>query len=297
MEFELTEREKLARSRVCLALDVPNTEGARAYARDLNELVGMYKIGKEVFTAEGPTVVKAIQEEGGDVFLDLKYHDIPNTVRGASREATKLGVHTFNVHATGGLKMMEAAIKGVEDGMERYNIERRPKVIGVTVLTSLDEASYLETFKPLLTPELRKVDFRKYSDIDKSEEDLMKEFEEIKEKFGLQNIIGKQVLHLAQMCNEAGLDGIVCSAADLYAVKDRLPPDFMYYTPGVKGEKTKAGLDQKRVFTASRAIQDGSTVLVIGRAITDPERTGKATPEEQKKSAYGILQGMAPHIK
>jgi len=205
---------------------------------ELSPVVGLFKIGKETFTRFGPEIVKIVQGYGADVFLDLKYHDIPNTVKGAAEAATKLGVYVFNVHASGGLEMMKAVMEGVKSGVEKYGV-KAPKVIGVTVLTSIDEET--------LNNELR-----------------------------IPGKVEEQVLYLAQLAQKAGLDGIVCSAADLHAVKDKLPPDFMYVTPGIKGPNTAAGADQKRVFTPGNAVKDGSTILVIGRAITQAENRVQA---------------------
>jgi orotidine-5'-phosphate decarboxylase len=288
----LTSQEALARKKVCLALDVPSLEDARELVRVLHPYVGMYKVGLELFTAEGPDVVRTIQDEGGDVFLDLKFHDIPNTVKGAARSATKLGVYMFNVHASGGVPMMRAAVQGVEEGLSKYDV-RKPKVIGVTVLTSLDEARYLQTFQPM-NPSLEGIDFRKYVGAKKDDELLQDEFRALLKRHHLTDIIQRQVFHLADLSYGSGFDGIVCSAADLYAVKKLLPMEFTYTTPGVKGPKSMAGADQARVFTPGNAIQDGSDFLVIGR---DPYRTGNATPEEMQKSAYEILQDMAPHME
>ncbi len=257
-EYSLNASEQRARDRVVLALDVPSAEEARSHVRDLHDLVGKYKIGKELFTSEGPEVVRTVQREGGSVFLDLKYHDIPNTVKGAAKAATKLGVGMFNVHASGGSEMMKAAVRGAEEAVSDYHVEK-PKIVGVTVLTSIDDR--------IMNEELR-----------------------------VNGIVSDHVLHLAGLAEKSGLDGIVCSAADLYAVKDSLRKDFIYVTPGVQGVTAKAGADQKRVFSPGNAIEDGSSFLVIGRAITDPFRTGKATPEEKRKSAYEILQDMAPHM-
>lgn len=259
MGYTLTPQEQLARERVCLALDVPSLGDVEALVRSLHDLVGFYKIGKELFTAVGPDAVSAVLGNGGDVFLDLKYHDIPHTVRGAAREATGLGVSMFNVHASGGSAMMRAALQGVEDGLEKYDV-KRPKVLGVTVLTSINQG--------VMNSELR-----------------------------IPGTVPEQVLHLARLAQNSGLDGIVCSAADLYAVKGSLPPEFMYVTPGVKGPRTKAGADQKRVFTPGNAIQGGSSILVIGRAITDPQGTGIASYDEMGQSAYEILQDMAPYMQ
>lgn len=230
----LTEKEKQARKKVCLPLDNLNTLGEiKALVEELSPVVGLFKIGKETFTRFGSEAVKLVQSYGSEVFLDLKYHDIPNTVKGAAKAAAELNVAMLNIHCSGGLEMMKAAIEGVKE------TKNKPKIIGVTVLTSLD--------KEIMNKEL--------------------------------NIPGKvedEVLHLARLANKAGLDGIVCSAVDLKAIKNKLPKDFMYVTPGIKGPHTKAGSDQKRVNTPGNAIKDGSTILVIGRAITAAKDRVKA---------------------
>ena len=162
----------------------------------------MFKIGKELFTRFGPEVVKLVHEYGCEVFLDLKYHDIPNTVKGAANAATQLGVYMFNVHVSGGTAMMKAAVAGATEARKTYNI-RMPKIIGVTVLTSIDQRT--------LNTDLR-----------------------------ISGNLEEQVLHLAKLAQQAGLDGIVCSAADLQTIKDKLPPNFLYVTPGIKGPNTAA---------------------------------------------------------
>lgn len=230
---ELTEKEKIARSMVCLPLDGLDTlQEVEAMVEELSPVVGLFKIGKETYTRFGPEAVKLVQKHGSDIFLDLKYHDIPNTVKGAAKAAAELGVYMFNVHASGGLEMMKAALLGVEES----GAKKKPLVIAVTVLTSID--------KSIMNDEI--------------------------------NISGEvedQVLRLAKLTEKAGLDGVVCSAADLYAIKDKLPEKFMFVTPGIKGTNTPAGSDQKRVFTPGNAVKDGSTILVIGRAITGaPDR-------------------------
>ena len=159
----------------------------------------------------------------------------------------------FNIHASGGLEMMKAALEGATEACAKGAL-RMPKILAVTVLTSID--------KDIMNKEL--------------------------------NVSGKveeQVLGLAKLTNDAGLDGVVCSAADLYAIKDKLPSDFMFVTPGIKGPKTGGGADQKRVFTPGNAIQDGSSILVVGRAITGP-----ATPEERVKAGLEVLQDMAKNL-
>ncbi len=254
MEINLTEKESLARSKVCLPLDGLNTlDELKARVEELSPVVGLFKIGKESFTRFGPDAVKAVKEKGGEVFLDLKYHDIPNTVKGAASAATEIGVYMFNVHASGGSAMMKAALDGANETATKLGI-KRPKIIAVTILTSIDQK--------ILNEELK-----------------------------VNGSVEEQVLNLAQLTQKTGLDGIVCSAADLYAIKDKLPNDFMFVTPGIAGVNTPAGTDQKRVFTPANAILDGSSILVVGRAITAPK-----TKEERLQAGYEILQDMAKNL-
>ncbi len=239
---------------VCLSLDgLVTMDDVMARVEELSPVVGLFKIGKEAYTRFGPEIVKTVQDYGANVFLDLKYHDIPNTVKGAADAASQLGVYMFNVHASGGLEMMQAAAEGARNGVEKYGTEI-PKIIAVTILTSIDE--------DILNNQLRV-------------------FEKVEE----------QVLHYAQLTNQAGLDGIICSAADIYALRDKLPNNFMYVTPGIKGFKAPAGADQKRVFTPGNAVQDGSSILVIGRAIT-----GLKTSEERVQAGYEVLKDMAKYL-
>jgi len=248
---ELSEKEQEARKKVCLPLDGLNTiEEVKARVEELSPVVGMFKIGKESFTRFGPEVVKLVHDNGSEIFLDLKYHDIPNTVKGAAKAATELGVYVFNVHASGGKEMMKAAVEGVEEAAKEGNL-RKPKIIGVTVLTSIDK-------------------------------------EIMNNDINIQGEVEDQVLRLAKLANESGLNGVVCSAADLHAIKDKLPEDFMYVTPGIKGPNTDAGADQKRVFTPGNAVEDGSTILVIGRAIT--------AAEDRVQAAKEVLQDIALKI-
>lgn len=240
---KLTKKEEKARKKVCLPLDgLRSLNEVKKLVKELSPVVGLFKIGKETFTRFGPQAVKLVQSYGANVFLDLKYHDIPNTVKGAAKAAADLNVYMFNVHATGGLEMMKAAKAGVKES------KNKPKVIAVTVLTSLDKKN--------MNKELR-----------------------------VKGRVEDQVLHLAKLTKKAGLDGIVCSAADLKAVKKKLPKNFMFVTPGIKGPKTEAGTDQKRVFTPSNAIKDGSTILVIGRTITGAK--------DKVKAGLEVLEDMA----
>ena len=240
--IQLTEQEQLARKRVCLPLDGLQTlEEVKQRVEELAPVVGLFKVGKESYTRFGQEVIKLVQSYGANIFLDLKYHDIPNTVKGAAKAAAELGVYMFNVHASGGLEMMKAALEGAKEGALNSG-NSMPKVIGVTVLTSIDQE--------ILNRDLR-----------------------------VPGEMSNQILHLAKLTQQAGLDGVVCSAADLAAIKNELPENFMFVTPGIKGPNTPAGYDQKRVFTPGNAIEDGSTILVIGRAITNAEDRVKAGKE------------------
>ncbi len=252
--MKLTDKEQKAREMVCLPLDgIYSLKDLDSRVKELSPVVGLFKIGKESYTRFGPDAVKAVQNYGSNVFLDLKYHDIPNTVKGAADAATQLGVYMFNVHASGGWEMMRAAHDGARIASEKYGT-KIPKITAVTVLTSLDNE--------ILNNELK-----------------------------VPGRVEDQVLNFAKLSYNAGLDGIVCSAADLHYVKDKLPENFMYVTPGIKGVNTPAGMDQKRVFTPGNAVEDGSSILVVGRAITGPK-----TPEERVQAGYEILQDMAKHL-
>ena len=254
IKVELTEKEQLAREKVCLPLDGLDTiEEVKSRVEELSQVVGLFKIGKETFTRFGPEVIELVHKHGANVFLDLKYHDIPNTVKGAAEAASKLGVYMFNVHASGGLEMMQAAVKGAREGALKYGT-KVPKIIGVTILTSIDE-------------------------------------EILNSQLNVPGLLSNQVLRLAELSEQAGLDGIVCSAVDLYAIKNNLPEDFLFVTPGIKGPNTPAGDDQKRVFTPGNAVQDGSNILVIGRAIT-----GHKTSEERIKAAHEVLHDIVESV-
>jgi orotidine-5'-phosphate decarboxylase len=238
---DLDAKELKAREMVCLPLDGLHTlNDVESLVHELASYVGLFKVGKESFTRFGPEVVELVKSLGAGVFLDLKYHDIPNTVKGAARAATELGVSIFNVHASGGAEMMSAALQGVNDAAPPDS--SRPKVIAVTVLTSIDQAI-------------------------------------LNEECGVQGQVEQQVLKLAQLTESAGLDGIVCSAADMHALKGELKPDFLFVTPGIKGTTTPAGEDQKRILSPGRAVAAGSSLLVVGRAITGAEDRPAAARE------------------
>jgi len=205
------------------AIDTGDLEHAKTLAARLHGLVGGLKIGKEFFTAHGPQGVRAVVPDDMPLFLDLKFHDIPNTVAGAVRAALPMAPAMLNVHAAGGRAMMAAAREAAEAA------ENRPWVLGVTVLTSLD-AGDLESIGVTGSPE-------------------------------------DQVLRLATLAQQSGLDGVVCSAREIAALRAECGPDFKLVVPGIRPAGTATG-DQKRTMTPADALQRGADVLVIGRPIT-----------------------------
>lgn len=218
-------------SRVVVPLDFPNQEQALALCRQLPPDQCKLKIGKELFTRAGPALVTKLIDSGYDIFLDLKYHDIPNTVAQACKAAAELGVWMLNVHASGGSQMLQAAREAIDSS------GNRPLLIAVTVLTSMNE------------------------------EELA--------AIGISRALPDQVMHLANMTKEAGLDGVVCSAREASQLKQALGPDFCLVTPGIR-PASAAKDDQKRIMTPAAAIKAGSHYLVIGRPITRAEDPGAA---------------------
>ena len=232
------------RDRLIVALDVDSLAQAERLAERLDGLVRRFKIGSQRFTAGGPAAVEAIQKRGAEVFLDLKFHDIPNTVAGAAREAARLGVFMFNVHASGGLAMMKAAADGAAAAAVELSV-RRPLAIAVTVLTSLDRAA-------------------------------------LHRELGVTSSVEGHVLHLAELAREAGLDGTVASPNEIAAIRRSLGAAWVIVTPGVRPAGSAAG-DQSRVATPSAAAQAGAHYLVVGRPITgapDPAAAAAAILEE-----------------
>ncbi|MBL8519230.1 MAG: orotidine-5'-phosphate decarboxylase [Betaproteobacteria bacterium] len=211
-------------NRIIVVLDYPDAASAMALAQRLDPAHCRVKVGKELFTAAGPSVVEALQQRGFDVFLDLKYHDIPNTVAGACRAAAALGVWMVNVHAGGGRAMLAAAREAVDRVPGR-----KPLLIGVTVLTSLDDAALSEV--------------------------------------GIGCGAAAQVERLATLTSDCGLDGVVCSAAEAALVSAATRPGFLKVTPGIRLAGDAKG-DQRRVVTPADAIRMGADYLVIGRSIT-----------------------------
>jgi len=248
--------------RVIVALDVGDRAAALRLIEQLSGLISFFKVGNELFTSEGPGLVREIVGAGVDVFLDLKFHDIPNTVAGAVSSACRLGVAITNVHASGGVEMMRAAAAAAGSseatprvvGFGRRGADRkavgmeerlRPAVIGVTVLTSMDQGSLVQVGVPL---------------------DPV-----------------SQAVKLARLARGAGLDGVVASPQEIAPIRETInDPDFIIVTPGVRPAGSAAG-DQKRVGSPAQAIRDGADYIVVGRPITaspDPRGSTERILEE-----------------
>jgi len=232
------------RDRLIVALDVDTPAQAERLVERLEGPVRYFKIGSQLFTAAGPAAVEAVQKRGAEVFLDLKFHDIPNTVAGAAREATRLGVFMFNVHASGGRAMMKAAADGAAVAARELAV-RRPLVVAVTVLTSLDRVA-------------------------------------LHREVGIASSVEGHVLHLAELARDAGLDGTVASPNEIAAVRRSLGPGWVIVTPGVRPAGSAAD-DQSRIATPEAAARAGAHYLVVGRPITgapDPAKAAAAVLAE-----------------
>ena len=211
------------KSPIIVALDM-ESKRALELAKKLNPQECKVKVGSQLFTADGPMIIEKLNELGFDIFLDLKFHDIPNTVKKAVEVAIKMGVWMLNVHSLGGKEMLRAAYEVVE------KVSIKPLLVGVTVLTSLNDKSLKEVGLGLNTED--------------------------------------QVLLLAELCQTEGLNGVVCSANELSVLRKHLEEDFLLVTPGIRSSGQESD-DQKRISTASEAISNGADYIVIGREISN----------------------------
>ncbi len=232
-----------ARASLAVALDLPDGAALLAMARRVAPEAGFLKVGLEAFVAEGPSLVRALVESGAGVFLDLKFHDIPNTVFGAAAAAVRTGASIVNCHAAGGAEMMKAFGEGARSAAARAGLEA-PRLIAVTILTSLDAAA------------VRAV--------------------------GLAGSPREATLRLALLAKESGLDGVVCSPEEIEPIRAALGGDFLLVVPGVRPRGEARG-DQRRIATPSEAIRAGADLLVVGRPITgapDPAAAARAIVAE-----------------
>lgn len=217
------------KDRIIFALDVEHFHEAQRWVTLLKDLVGIFKVGKQLFTHSGPKVIDMICQKGQKVFLDLKYHDIPNTVAKAGEEATKHQVAMFNLHALGGFEMMKKTVEASRAISKSLNLSR-PIILAVTILTSMDEEGLKEV--------------------------------------GIQGPLIEEVGRLAFLSQKAGVDGVVASPQEIGIIRQRCGERFLIVTPGIRHPSDKKD-DQKRTLTPREAIEAGADYLVIGRPIKE----------------------------
>ena len=221
---------------VIIACDFNSQEKVLEFLQQFQDEKPYVKVGMEVFYGNGPEIVRQIKQQGHKIFLDLKLHDIPNTVAHGVSSLTRLGANLITIHGQGGPIMMKAAAEAARDSAEKLGIER-PKLLAITVLTSFDDESWTS--------------------------------------IGGQLPIADQVIRLAKLAKESGMDGVVCSALEAKMIREACGPDFLIVTPGIR-PSFAATNDQKRIATPSSALQDGASRLVIGRPITQAEHPQEA---------------------
>lgn len=227
----------IAKERLILALDLYDPEYALEIVDRFSEWVNTFKVGLELFTSGGPEIVEKIHSRGKQVFLDLKLHDIPNTVAKTAKVITQLGVSMFNIHASGGAEMMKKTKDAVEEICLRENLSP-PKILAVTLLTSISQ-------------------------------------KEFKKEIGSQYSIRTYVKHMALMAHKAGLDGVVASGHEVAAVRNTVGKEFIIVTPGIRPFWSPPN-DQKRSITPKEAIHNGADYLVVGRAVLNQKEPEKA---------------------
>ncbi|VFN00321.1 MAG: orotidine-5'-phosphate decarboxylase [Candidatus Kentron sp. G] len=244
------------KQKICVALDVDSPERAMELTRRLAPWVGVFKIGFQLFTRAGPEIVRAVIGEGAAVFLDLKYHDIPNTVVSAAREAMELGVGMFNVHCLGGGRMMGTLVETLTR-QARESGKPLPLLLGVTVLTSLSE-------------------------------------EELRTELLVPLSLEDYVVHLAKLAQGAGMGGVVCSPREIGPIRRACGPDFKLVTPGIR-PVWAAKNDQARIMTPAEALCAGADYIVIGRPITAakvPEEAAKRLLLEIATATCGGVEAL-----
>ncbi|TES86358.1 orotidine-5'-phosphate decarboxylase [Candidatus Aerophobetes bacterium] len=215
------------RERLILALDVDTKEEAELLARELKDLVRMFKVGPRLFTRYGPKIIEAIRKQGIGVFYDAKFHDIPSVVAKATEAAVRMGVNMLTVHTLGGLAMMEAAVEAMKGKAEDT------KIVGVTILTSLDSST-------------------------------------LKEELGVGKDLSQEVVHLAKLAKKAGLDGVVSSPKELVVLRRAFSKDFLLVVPGIR-PKGVASNEQHRFLSPGEAVRRGADFVVVGRPILAAE--------------------------
>jgi len=226
-----------------VALDTTELRNARKLVRELKEYAGIFKVGCELFTSFGFDIVHMIQDEGGAVFLDLKYHDIPQVVAVAAQTATREGVKMLTLHSLGGRKMLEKTQEEVSALAENSRLSP-PLLLGVTILTSLGNEDL---------PEL-----------------------------GITHSLNTQIVNLARICQQSNLQGVVCSPKEISLVREEVGDSFIIVTPGIRMHQIP-GDDQKRVATPQEAIKKGADYIVVGRPITQSKNPAKEAEQILEK--------------
>ena len=238
----------MADARLIVALDTTDFARVESLVCELGDLVGYYKVGMELFYSQGPEIVRYLRQKGKEVFLDLKLHDIPNTVAQALRPLVGLGVSLVNVHASGGAKMMQTAVAALRDEAARLKVDC-PALIAVTVLTSMEEGQW--------------------------------------EALGSKRTITEQVIALAKLTKSSGLDGVVASSQEAALIRAACGEGFKIVTPGIRPFGS-ASDDQARIMTPAKALAAGADHLVVGRPITaaaDPRRAAEEIIKQMKEAA------------
>jgi len=236
------------KEKLIVALDVSTRQEALRLAEQLWDSVGAFKIGMQLYNSEGPDIIKDIQALGGKVFVDLKFHDIPNTVSQTSRVITRKEAFMFSIHASGGMEMMEKSASAVRELSTEINIVK-PLVIAITVLTSINQDVF-------------------------------------ENEVGISKLIEEQVVSWAKLAQRAGLDGVVASPQEIEAIRKACGKDFVIVTPGIRPLWAISN-DQKRVMTPKEAVMRGATYLVVGRPITshqNPIQAAKKIVEEMEEA-------------
>ena len=233
---------KSPKERLCVALDVDSYDEAKKIVNELKNHAGMFKVNS-LFLSEGPNIIELVKSMGCKIFLDLKFHDIPNTVSNYARQAVRMGADVFTVHASGGFEMMKAARDAAEDEAKKLDVDR-PMILGITVLTSIDEKAL--------------------------NNDLL-----------VDGAVEDQVGHLAKLALKAGLDGVVASPRETRMIRDECGKDFVIVTPGIRPmeedkNKEKKKDDQKRTMTPREAIKEGADFIVVGRPILEAKNRADA---------------------
>ena len=223
----------MSQNQLIVALDVESLAAAKKLVTTLSDTVKWFKIGKQLFTAVGPAAVKPLREAEKNIFLDLKFHDIPNTVAGGVASGTTIGANMINMHASGGLEMMRAAAETADKQASKLGIPK-PTLLGVTILTNVSEADF-------------------------------------QSNFGTQRKLADQVAYLAELSQQAGLDGVVASPLEIELIRQVCGDDFVIVTPGVRPAWAAAN-DQQRVMTPAEAIDASADYIVVGRPITASDK-------------------------